>query len=119
MHIDSFTGEYRWLSNFWPCFIRGRDLVYPSVEHSYQAAKCVRLEDRQRFTTGTAAQAKQAGRGVQVRPDWDLVKKNVMLTALRLKFTLGSELAAKLLATGDTVLVEGNTWGDTYWGVCN
>jgi hypothetical protein len=24
-----------------------------------------------------------------------------------------------LLATGDKELIEGNTWGDTFWGVCN
>lgn len=25
---------------------------------------------------------------------------------------------SKLIATGDSQLIEGNTWGDTYWGVC-
>ena len=29
------------------------------------------------------------------------------------------ELKKLLLATDDMLLVEGNTWGDTYWGVCN
>ena len=24
-----------------------------------------------------------------------------------------------LLATKQRVLIEGNTWGDTFWGVCN
>jgi predicted NAD-dependent protein-ADP-ribosyltransferase YbiA (DUF1768 family) len=41
-----------------------------------------------------------------------------MLDALRDKFS-DPELRAKLLATGDEFLVEGNHWGDTYWGVCN
>jgi len=27
-------------------------------------------------------------------------------------------LRKKLLATGNATLIEGNTWGDTYWGVC-
>jgi predicted NAD-dependent protein-ADP-ribosyltransferase YbiA (DUF1768 family) len=27
------------------------------------------------------------------------------------------ELKAKLIATGDAQLVEGNTWGDLFWGV--
>lgn len=27
-------------------------------------------------------------------------------------------LYALLLGTGDAVLIEGNTWGDTFWGVC-
>jgi predicted NAD-dependent protein-ADP-ribosyltransferase YbiA (DUF1768 family) len=53
-----------------------------------------------------------------VRPDWDDTKINTMLTLLRQKFALGSELAKKLLDTGNRDLVEGNTWGDTFWGVC-
>ena len=28
------------------------------------------------------------------------------------------ELREKLLATGNEELIEGNWWGDTYWGVC-
>ena len=34
------------------------------------------------------------------------------------KFGSG-QLREKLLATGDAELVEENTWGDTFWGVCN
>ena len=38
-----------------------------------------------------------------------------MLWLLRRKFE-NPELRAKLLATGNTELIEGNTWGDTFWG---
>jgi len=30
-----------------------------------------------------------------------------------------ADLRAKLLATGNEELIEGNTWGDTFWGVCD
>ncbi len=40
-----------------------------------------------------------------------------MLDLLRIKFTIPT-LRERLLATGDQTLIEGNTWGDTYWGVC-
>jgi len=33
------------------------------------------------------------------------------------KFLGNGDLRDQLLATGDAELVEGNTWGDTYWGV--
>ena len=36
---------------------------------------------------------------------------------MRLKFTTHADLRDKLLATGDTPLEEGNTWGDRTWGV--
>ncbi|NWN81082.1 NADAR family protein, partial [Bacillus sp. (in: firmicutes)] len=28
-------------------------------------------------------------------------------------------LKNKLLQTGESILIEGNTWGDKIWGVCN
>jgi predicted NAD-dependent protein-ADP-ribosyltransferase YbiA (DUF1768 family) len=39
--IQGFFGEYRWLSNFWPVKIHFEEKTYPSVEHAYQAAKCL------------------------------------------------------------------------------
>ena len=36
---------------------------------------------------------------------------------VRAKFTQNEELKRLLLATGDKRLAEGNTWGDTFWGV--
>ena len=34
------------------------------------------------------------------------------------KFSCNFYLLHKLLTTGDAKIVEGNTWGDTFWGVC-
>ena len=58
------------------------------------------------------------GRSVSLRPDWEDIKDDVMLEGLYRKFT-NDELAEWLLDTGDEELVEGNWWGDRYWGVCN
>lgn len=41
-----------------------------------------------------------------------------MRDLLDLKFA-DPALAALLLATGDADLVEGNDWGDRFWGVCD
>ena len=41
-----------------------------------------------------------------------------MLTGLRYKFS-NPDLKEKLLATGNEELVEGNWWGDQYWGICD
>jgi predicted NAD-dependent protein-ADP-ribosyltransferase YbiA (DUF1768 family) len=48
--------------------------------------------------------------------DWDSIKIDVMRDLLRQKFALHADLQQQLLDTGDSVLVEGNTWGDTFWG---
>ena len=40
-----------------------------------------------------------------------------MASVIRARFTQHPELAQQLLATGTAPLGEGNTWGDTCWGV--
>lgn len=117
--IQSFSGEYRFLSNFWPCTIEYEGSTYPSVEHAYQAAKTLDLEARKRIAAlASAGQAKRAGRRLTIRADWDGVKVAVMAELLLLKFE-HSDLAHALRCTAPHQIVEGNTWGDTFWGVCD
>lgn len=112
--IGPFKGEYRFLSNFWEEPARGG----LTNEHFFQAEKSYDPEERAFVMRANGAgQAKKRGRMITLRDDWDSVKDTVMLSGLRNKFYLDSDLRAKLLATGDEVLVEVNTWGDTYWGV--
>jgi predicted NAD-dependent protein-ADP-ribosyltransferase YbiA (DUF1768 family) len=37
--IDNFKGNYEFLSNFAPCYIRYEGVLYTSVECAFQAAK--------------------------------------------------------------------------------
>ena len=52
-----------------------------------------------------------------MRSDWLDVRLRLMKELVRRKFE-NPELRSLLLSTGTTVLVEGNQWGDTFWGVC-
>ena len=116
--IDKFEGEYAFLSNFYLSKINDSYLDYPTVEHYFQAAKTLDLEKRAEIAAAdTPGQAKRLGRKVALRPDWEEVKDQVMLEALRKKFS-DDKLRSMLLATGEEYLIEGNTWGDKYWGVC-
>lgn len=117
--IESFRGEFEFLSNFFvhPVTVWGK--TYASTEHAYQAAKATNDADHEKVRScSTPGQAKKMGQAITCRLDWEAVKEGVMLDCLRAKFVRGSELAQKLLDTGDKTLVEGNHWGDTYWGVC-
>lgn len=116
--INSFKDDYRFLSNFWPCTVNLDGWWYPSVEHAYQAAKCLMPERGQFNIRMTAGQAKRLGQKIALRPDWEQIKLEVMATLLIQKFAKGSHLGNKLLATAPHELIEGNTWGDVYWGVC-
>lgn len=116
--ITQFKGQYRFLSNFHPAEVMLEGETYPTVEHAYQAAKfesdVVRSHIR---CADTAAKAKRLGSKYKIREDWDLIKLAVMKGLLVQKFR-HPELAALLKATGDAELIEGNWWGDIYWGVC-
>lgn len=116
--ITSFTGVHAFLSNFHRCKVVFDGAVYPSAEHAYQAAKTQVNSDREKIRlAGTPALAKRFGRLVHCRKGWDEMKISVMRRIIREKFKSG-DLRARLLATGDAALVEGNWWGDTFWGVC-
>jgi hypothetical protein len=119
MAIDSFRGKYRFLSNFFPALCNYEGIVYPTVEHGYQAAKSLDPVVRQTVMKAlTAQEAKHMGRSIALRSDWESVKLGVMEDLLRLKFA-NREVANLLLLTGSEELVEGNWWGDTFWGVCH
>lgn len=115
--IAEFQGEYRFLSNFWPVSVRLDGVVYASVELAYVASKTTDKAAREKIVGMTPGQAKRFGRTLRLRADWEAVKLGVMEDLLEQKFAHPT-LRAALIATGDQELQEGNTWGDTFWGVC-
>lgn len=116
--IDSFRGAFGFLSNFHEASIWVDGERYPSVEHAYQAAKA-NTPDAQKVIreAKTPAIAKRLGKACRLPADWDSKKVEIMRRLLREKFK-NPLLRAMLLATEDAVLVEGNWWNDTTWGVC-
>lgn len=126
--IDHFVGRYAFLSNFHPSCIRFGGKLYRTVEHAYQCAKTRNIAEQDRILIRresdsserptTPGEAKRAGRQVTLRADWDTAKVDVMRELLILKFE-SPRLADLLIETGDAELIESNTWGDTFWGVCN
>lgn len=116
--ITAFSGPHRFLSNFYLCQVEYEGLAYPSTENAFQAAKMPDLSLRKQFVAVDSKAAKAMGRAWKCRPDWDVVRNGAMLDLLRIKFS-SEPLRSRLLATGDTELVEGNWWHDQYWGVCN
>lgn len=98
-------------------------MSYPSLEHAYQAAKTsdpnIHAQILLTVNPGAVKRLTRTKKFKQsMRMDWDQVKLQIMedLTLLKYKDPV---LRRKLLATGDAQLVEGNTWGDTFWGVCD
>jgi N-glycosidase YbiA len=120
MTIESFTGNHRFLSNFYPSPIEYQGIRYPSVEHAYQAAKVCDGQEIQKIAISkltTASEAKKFGRKITMRADFDQIKLRVMEELIRLKFAT-EPLRGRLQNTGSRKLIEGNYWNDTFWGIC-
>lgn len=117
--ISSFRDEYFFLSNFYPVEIKLDGIVYPNAESAFQAQKTLDVEERRKFSMlKNPVQAKRLGRKVKLRDDWEKVKLDIMTEIVSQKFLQHPHLIEMLLQTGDEELVEGNKWGDRFWGVC-
>lgn len=127
--IDKFDGtKYAFLSNFYMCPIWYDGILYPSSEHAYQASKSTNFAIRKLVANlKTPAESKKVGKQIQMRDDWDKIKVSIMREIVAIKFLSNPKLLTKLMATGNEKLeyqpylnqLEGNTWGDQFWGVCN
>ncbi|KAE8744479.1 hypothetical protein FOCC_FOCC008868 [Frankliniella occidentalis] len=117
--ITSFRGDYHFLSNFYKSPIVQDGIEYPTVEHAFQAAKCLDRSSKLSLVVNkNPVVVKRLGRRVQLRPDWESVKVDLMHEILSLKFAPNTEFATLLLATGEAKLIEGNRWHDNFWGAC-
>jgi len=123
--ISRFRDEYRFLSNFYPCTVTfrcGQSMYpYPTAEHAFQAQKAGNAADLQRICQAQSpGDAKRAGRLIRWDPGmpavWDQAKRRIMLEIVLAKFNQNDNLRRKLAETGKQTLVEGNEWGDEYWG---
>lgn len=115
--IESFRGEYHFLSNFFPAPVTYKGLTYPNNEAAFQAQKTFDEDERRAFTELSPKDAKHRGRQVLLRRDWEEVKIGIMEDIVRAKFTQNEDLKERLLSTGDALLIEGNRWNDRFWGV--
>lgn len=115
-HSDQPWGE---LSNFsrHPVFLFERH--WPTVEHFYQAQKFAGTPKEEIIRcAATPTLAKRLADDLEKerrRADWAEVKETIMLAGLRAKFWQHPDLRARLLESGDRLLVE-HTRDDAYWG---
>jgi ribA/ribD-fused uncharacterized protein len=114
----SVADEYGEFSNFAPYPISLDGKRWPTSEHYFQAQKFldpkVREQVRRSSTPGQAANRGRS-RKTPLRRDWESVKVDVMRKAVGAKFEQHPELAALLLTTGDSRIIE-HTENDSFWG---
>ena len=118
INFYSTAGEYGCFSNFSKHAVHLKGKRWPTTEHYFQAQKFAGTEHEEDVRTcKTAREAANMGRSrkLPLRRDWESVKDQIMLEAVRAKFTQHEDLRAILLGTGTAKLVE-HTENDSYWG---
>jgi ribA/ribD-fused uncharacterized protein len=116
--VKGFRGDYSFLSNFYPSPFYLAGDRYLTGEHAFQCMKTRSEPERILIQMQRRpADAKRIGREVTLRPDWESVKAYIMYKVVFEKFNQNPPLLNLLFRTGDAMLYEVNTWGDTYWGV--
>lgn len=117
--VVQFRGQWRFLSNFYFCDIEYQGDTYPSVEHAYQAAKTLNLSERRIFQhpSTSAAEAKQLGKTVTLQENWHTKSLKIMEDLCYQKFS-NYNVLRNALCEIEGEIIEGNTWGDTFWGEC-
>lgn len=117
--IYGFFSEHKWLSNFGAGAVELDGVRYPTSEHAYMAEKVRDITLREQIAAQSSpGAAKHFTAALPWREDWADYRPHAMLRVLRAKFAQNPALAMQLLDTGTRYLEETNTWGDTYWGVC-
>ena len=104
-------------SNFYKAEIKVDGKVYPTTEHYYQSKKYegTEFEEKVRLCkTPSDAAAMGRDKSLPLRKDWESVKDDIMLKALRCKFEQHKNLGQILLSTEDRIIVEW-TDKDKYW----
>jgi len=121
--ICGFRGHYSFLSNFYiHNVIYYEGLGAKNVEALYQGMKSMDYAERVRVATlgySDPFAAKKLGKKIiHLRKNWDKIKLKIMKDLLKIKFE-DNFLRIRLSNTGNALLVEDNSWNDTFWGVCN
>lgn len=114
--IKQFKNEYRWLSNFAVCRIKIGDFIYNSTEAAYQSEKSDDINWKIFCRDNRAGVVKKKSREITLTNDWNMRKVNVMRIITDQKYNQ-TPYKEMLIATGERIIEEGNTWNDTFWGI--
>ncbi len=136
MTVERFRGDYLPFSNMYPlrAWIKtDQGMTVPTSEHAYMANRFTspaahtavagargEAVDTRFWKDGQAAKElahKLIAQGHELAYATDEERVAIMMRVVRQKLAKNAEILALLLATGEEAIYEGNTWGDTFWGV--
>ncbi len=103
-------------NNFAPCEVEWNGMLFSCTENAYQAAKNDLPIWHSLCIHESPFVIKKKSRTIPIRPDWDKLKIKIMIDLQEQKYSQEPYITL-LLNTGNVEIVEGNTWGDKFWGV--
>jgi ribA/ribD-fused uncharacterized protein len=119
---DESKGEYRNFSNMSEHRIEIDGIMYPSVEHYFQAMKSKEFKDDEMYEkilkAKTTKAVKALGKKVKgfEKEIWDDKKDEIMFRGIKAKFVQHPALRKQLEETGDKMIGEADA-RNTYWGI--
>lgn len=117
--IESFKGQFSFLSTFAASPINYGGVIYKTAQHLVSALMTTDKTMREKIRQAPGpAEAIKLAKSLVPRPDWEKIKIDVMKEVMKRKFQL-PDLRAKLITTKGRELINANTYHDTFWGVCN
>jgi ribA/ribD-fused uncharacterized protein len=118
-----FRDKYEFLSNFYTSPIVIDGVMYNTVENAYQSFKTNDFKLKTEISKLTPGQAKKAGKKIESSKSfnykkWESIRVRLMTSLVTEKFHQNPLLAVKLKQIKGPI-EEDNTWGDTFWGICD
>ena len=111
--------EHEYLSNFYASSVMYEGMLYPTVEHAYQASKSLDPTTRHLIKKAKDPNiAKRLGQSIVVRTDWYDVRIDIMRQLIHEKFK-NPFLRHKLKELAGKKLINENRWNDRFWGIVN
>lgn len=115
--ISKFSSEFEFLRISFNAPLVWEGLKYGNAEAAFQSSKWEDLTDRRVFCNCSGAKAASIGKERQPYPGWEDNRISIMESILCAKFEQNPALMKRLLETGNSLLVNGNSKQDTFWGV--
>lgn len=116
--ITRFRSRHFFLSNMFPVPIRYKGIKYNSVEHAFQASKCIKPKDAMWIRSArTPSRARILGKRIKLRANWSKIRVKIMFNLLKEKFK-NPKMRQLLNDTKNDLIIEENSWHDTFWGKC-
>lgn len=112
-----YGGGWNCFSNFSAHQVEYDGILWPTSEHAFQAAKTLSVEEKNKIKLARSPQeALMLGRSVTLRPEWELIKVEILESILRAKYTQHPSIQEKLIQSKDKELIEASPV-DSFWGI--